>query len=197
VRTRENGFTYLGALFLIVLMGLALAGTGEVWSTASRRARERELLWVGGQYAQALRRYYENSPDIKQYPKRLVDLLEDQRRPTPQRHLRRLYPDPITGSSDWGLTLGSDGRIVGVHSLSQRLPLKSSRFPPEWSDFEGAENYAAWEFVADRAFNEIATPGQDQSPAASVPGANPLKGLKEITQSAAGGGMTSPSPSAQ
>lgn len=194
MRPRERGFTYLGALFLIVLMGLALAGTGEVWSTISRRARERELLWVGGQYAQALRRYYESSPDIKQYPKKLADLLEDQRRPNPQRHLRRLYPDPITGSADWGLILGADGRIVGVHSLSERPPLKISRFPPEWSDFERAEKYAAWEFVADRAFSDMAKPGVDQSSAVPGSGASPLKGLAEMTRPAADTGIMSPSP---
>ncbi|WP_211163099.1 type II secretion system GspH family protein [Aromatoleum diolicum] len=190
MRKREHGFTYLGALFLIVLMGLALAGTGEVWSTASQRARERDLLWVGNQYAQALRRYYENSPDIKLYPLRLAELLEDQRRPTPQRHLRRLYPDPITGSREWGLILGSDGRIVGVHSLSERPTRKRSRFPPAWSDFDGVATYAEWKFLGDRAFSDAAKPGPDE--ASPTPGADPRKSLKELTRPLTGAGTTSP-----
>jgi len=161
VRVREHGFTYLGALFLIVLMGAALVGTAELWSTASLRARERELLWVGSQYARALRRYYEHSPDLKQYPQRLEDLLEDHRTPMPQRHLRRLYPDPVARSREWGLILGIDGRIVGVHSLAPGKAMKRARFPPEWSDFDGVETYEQWKFVADRAFGQA--PRQDPS----------------------------------
>jgi len=166
----QRGFTYFGALFLIVLMGAALAGTGLLWSTASRRAKEKELLWVGSQYAQALRRYYENSPDPKQYPQRLDELLEDNRRPTVHYHLRRLYPDPITGTTDWGLILASDGRIVGVHTRATRPPLKRARFPPQWAEFDGSSSYADWFFVAERAFMTgapAATPTAPANPATS------------------------------
>jgi type II secretory pathway pseudopilin PulG len=196
VRARQHGFTYLGALFLIVLMGAALAGTGELWSTASLRAREKELLWVGSQYARALRRYYENSPDIKQYPQRLEELLEDQRRPTAQRHLRRLYPDPITRSSEWGLILGSDGRIVGVHSLASTPPLKRGQFPPEWSGFDGVASYTEWQFLADRAFSNIPpNPGKsspDKSPPIPAPAGAATRPLADVTNSATGVAGASP-----
>lgn len=156
VRARERGFTYIGALVLVVLMSLALVGTAQLWSTASLRARERELLWVGSQYARALRLYYENSPEVKRFPQRLEDLLTDQRSPTPRHYLRRLYADPITRSTDWGLIRGTDGGIVGVFSQSRDTPLKRGRFPPEWSEFEGMESYADWQFVAERAFSTTA-----------------------------------------
>lgn len=152
MRARQRGFTYLGALFLVVLMGAALAATGQLWSTASVRAKERELLWVGTQYAHALRRYYEYSPGIKQYPAMLEDLLEDNRTPEPRRFLRRLYVDPFTGKADWGLIRAVDGRIAGVFSASSRQALKTARFPAEWTDFEGKTRYSEWEFVAERAF---------------------------------------------
>lgn len=152
MRARQLGFTYLGALFLVVLMGAALAATGQLWSTAAVRAKERELIWVGTQYAHALRRYYENSPGLKQYPAMLEDLLADNRTPEPRRFLRRLYVDPFTGKADWGLIRAVDGRIAGVYSMSSRQALKTARFPAEWSDFEGRTRYEQWEFVADRAF---------------------------------------------
>jgi type II secretory pathway pseudopilin PulG len=172
---RQHGFTYLGALFLVVLMGAALAGAGTLWSTVALRAKERELLWVGGQYAHALRRYYENSPGVKQYPMRLEELLKDDRHPTVQRYLRRLYPDPFTGNADWGLILSSDGRIAGVHSESPRTALKSARFPPEWTDFEGKSRYAEWEFVAERAFLTGAPGSTAPSPdGPAAPGTSPL-----------------------
>lgn len=149
---RETGFTYLGALFLIVLMGAALAGTGMLWSTASQRAKEKELLWVGSQYAQALRRYYQTPVEPRQYPLRLEDLLEDARLPDIRRHLRRLYSDPFTKSNDWGLMHDIQGRIVGVYSRFEGAPMKRAGFPPEWRAFEGRERYSEWQFVAEEAF---------------------------------------------
>lgn len=189
----QRGFTYFGALFVIVLMGAALAGTGLLWSTANRRAKERELLWVGTQYAQALRRYYENSPDPKQYPQRLEELLEDRRRPTVQYHLRRLYPDPLTGTTDWALILASDGRIVGVHSRETREPFKRERFPPQWSDFDGTSSFADWQFVAERAFassSALPEPGSADVPQPFAFGTEPPAGLG--TESPGSAGAESP-----
>jgi len=76
-RVEQGGFTYLGVLFLIVIMGMGLASAGELWATVARRDREKQLLWVGTQYAQALRSYYRSSPGLAQYPKDLADLLQD------------------------------------------------------------------------------------------------------------------------
>ena len=160
----QRGFTYLGALFLIVLMGLALAGTGELWSTASQRAKERELIWVGTQYARALRSYYQApAAGVPFYPMELEELLEDHRHPSLRRHLRRLYPDPITGSTDWGLIRGYEDRIVGVYSRSDREPMKTAGFPPRWSSFEGARRYADWKFVAELYFLDGVRPAMGPS----------------------------------
>lgn len=148
----QQGFTYLGVLFLIVLMGAGLASAGQVWSSAARREHERQLLWVGTQYAQALRSYYRSSPGLAQYPVTLEVLLEDDRFPSPKRHLRRLYPDPITNSADWGLMRGFDGRITGVYSQSEEPPLKQADFPTQWVDFSGMSRYSDWQFVAEKAF---------------------------------------------
>jgi type II secretory pathway pseudopilin PulG len=149
---RQRGFTYIGVLFLIVLMGSMLATAGEVWSTIGQRQRERELIWVGTQYAQALRSYYRSSPGLAQYPKELAELLEDKRFPSPQRHLRRLYPDPLTNSLDWGLLHSIDGRITGVYSQDSGKPLLQTNFPAQWSDFEGLKAHSDWQFVAEKAF---------------------------------------------
>ncbi|QHG64814.1 type II secretion system protein [Pseudomonas putida] len=150
------GFTYLGVLLLIAVSSVALAATGTVWSSVAQREHERELLWVGGQYAQALRSYYRASPGLAQYPKELADLLEDNRFPEAKRHIRRLYPDPITNSDDWGLLRAIDGRITGVHSRSDATPFKRSGFETQFSGFEGLEHYSDWQFVAEQAFNESA-----------------------------------------
>ncbi|HXE49725.1 MAG TPA: type II secretion system protein [Ramlibacter sp.] len=148
-RRRDGGFTYLGVLFVVVLLGLGLAGASEVWSISSRRARERELLWVGNQYTRALKSYYMQSPGARQYPLRLDELLEDRRFPMPRRHLRQLYPDPVARSAEWRLILNAEGRIGGVASLSEETPLKQAGFPPKWEAFEGLTKYSDWRFVAD------------------------------------------------
>ncbi|MNK89968.1 hypothetical protein D3C87_1099980 [compost metagenome] len=167
----EDGFTYLGVLFLIMVMGMGLASAGELWSTASRRDRERQLLWVGTQYAQALRSYYRSSPGLAQYPKELVDLLQDERFPNAKHHLRQLYPDPI-GGGEWFLMRGFDGRITGLSSPSTDKPLKQADFPTQWSDFNGMASYKDWQFVAEKAFLDGASgpaKGPSQSPQAVQP----------------------------
>ncbi|MHC6225770.1 type II secretion system protein [Pseudomonas sp. X10] len=150
----EAGYTYLGTLLLIAVSSMALAATGTLWATSAQRERERQLLWVGGQYAQALRSFYRSSPGLAQYPQDLGELLEDNRFPSPKRHIRRLYPDPISGSDDWGLLREIDGRITGVYSRSQQTPLKQSGFTAQWSGFEGLQQYSDWQFVAEQAFAE-------------------------------------------
>jgi type II secretory pathway pseudopilin PulG len=173
---RQQGFTYMGALMLIVLMGTALAAVGQVWSTVGTREREVQLIWVGTQYAQALRSYYRSATGVAQYPATLDELLEDHRFPSVQRHIRRLYPDPMTGGSEWGLTKSIDGRITGVYSLSTRTPLKTANFPAQWQEFENMTSYADWRFVAEKAFQESSsnrpagTPGTPGAPPTAGPG---------------------------
>ncbi|WPN49223.1 MULTISPECIES: type II secretion system protein [unclassified Pseudomonas] len=161
----EGGFTYLGVLFLIMVMGMGLASAGELWATAARRDRENQLLWAGTQYAQALRSYYRSSPGLAQYPQELADLLQDERFPSAKHHLRQLYPEPI-GGGEWALMRGFDGRITGVYSPSEEKPLKQVNFPNQWSDFNGMASYKDWQFVAEKSFLEgTSGPAKGQSTA--------------------------------
>lgn len=145
---RQRGFTYLGLLFAVALAGIALAGTGVLWHLESRREKEKELLFIGEQYRQAIGSYYDKSPSgIKQYPEKLDELIEDKRFPTPLRHLRRLYRDPMMADGEWELIRQQD-RIIGVASRSQEKPVKIGGFAVDLQDFEGAERYADWRFVS-------------------------------------------------
>src|SRR4051794_31118973 len=164
-RPRQDGFTYLGVLFLVTLMALGLAGTGETWAVASRRAREREMIWVGNQYARALQAYYVQSPGARQYPSRLEELIYDTRFPEPRHHLRQMYQDPIS-RSPWGTVIDAQGRIAGVRSQSDERPLKQANFPAKWAEFKGLTRYSDWQFVADSARQQAANPA-----AAGAPGA--------------------------
>jgi len=145
---RSHGFTYIGLLIFIALMGIGLAGTGMVWDTQVRREKERELLFVGDQFRRAIGRYYELSPGgDKRFPQSLDDLLLDKRYPATQRYLRRVYRDPITGKAEWGFVKGPGDRIVGVYSLSEGLPFKQTGFPANYEEFEDKARYSEWQFM--------------------------------------------------
>lgn len=79
-------------------------------------------------------------------------MLLDKRYPTPRRHLRRLFVDPITGKTDWGLVNAPEGGIMGVYSLSEREPMKRANFEPEDGDFATALQ-AQQAFVAEKTLN--------------------------------------------
>jgi len=144
----ETGFTYIGILIAMALFGVALAATGELWRTAAQREREQELLFAGSQFRSAFLSYYGATPAGKpRYPRALEDLLEDHRFPVVRRHLRRIYPDPMTGTPEWGLVDAPGGGIAGVHSRSEAKPLKTGNFSPQDLKFEGAERYSDWKFV--------------------------------------------------
>jgi type II secretory pathway pseudopilin PulG len=147
VSRSSGGFTYLGVLIVVAVLGIALTGTGLVWRTQKQRENERELLFVGEQFRRAIGQYYERSPGAKQFPNTLDELLLDPRYPTVQRYLRRPYADPMTGTAQWGLVTGPEGRIVGVYSLSEASPRKQSQFKHGEEGFEGAETYREWKFI--------------------------------------------------
>lgn len=147
---RQRGMSYLLLLFAVASLGTGLAGAGVVWQQAMQREREAELLQIGQQFRQALASYYLNTPGgAGQFPERLSDLLEDRRYPVPRRHLRRLYYDPMTRSTEWAL-LRSGGRIVGIHSRSQMAPLRTLHTGPD-AAFAGAGGYDQWVFLVDPA----------------------------------------------
>jgi type II secretory pathway pseudopilin PulG len=144
----QAGFTYLGLMIIVMIMGAALAATGTFFSHAAQREKERELLFVGHQFRDAIESYYRRSPGASVYPKTLDDLVEDKRFPMPQHHLRRIYRDPVGGSTQWGLVEAPGGAgIMGVHSVSQDAPIKSGNFDAADASFEGAAKYADWQFV--------------------------------------------------
>lgn len=160
-RRAQAGFTFIGLLYAVVLLGLALGAAGTTWSAVNRREREQQLLWVGGQYQRAIERYYSSGPSgIREYPRDLVDLLEDRRDAVLKRHLRRPYLDPITGRAEWQLVRTPDGALIGVASTSTAEPLKKALFPAELKGFAGAACYCDWQFVyrAPRARGDLQLP---------------------------------------
>ena len=143
------GFTYIALLFAIAIMGAVLAASGMVWHQGRQREKEQELLFVGGQFRQAIGLYYEHTPGaVKRYPQRLEDLLADPRQIGVQRYLRKIYRDPMTAEIAWGLVHAPEGGIMGVYSLSQEEPIKTGGFNRADSAFEGVGKYVDWRFIS-------------------------------------------------
>jgi type II secretory pathway pseudopilin PulG len=147
-RAATRGFTYVWVLLMVAVMGAGLAAAAQVWTTFAQRERERELLFIGTQFQRAIASYYEATPGtVKRFPRTFDELLEDKRFPVVRRHLRRVYPDPMTGKAQWGLIQAPDGQIVGVHSLSRIAPLKIDGFAAEHAAFARAASIAEWRFT--------------------------------------------------
>ena len=144
----QAGFTYIGLLILVAIIGIFLATAGTVWHVAAQREKESQLLFVGNEIRAAIGGFYNTklSP-VHQFPQSLAELLRDPRTPGVERYLRKLYADPITGTAEWGLVKDKDDRIMGVFSLSEEHPIKLAGFSANNKDFEGKEKYTQWVFV--------------------------------------------------
>ena len=141
----QRGFTYIGLLIAVVIMGFMLTVAARVWTTTEQRERETQLLFIGHAYRMAIASYFASG---HQYPRTLQDLVQDERFPQPKHHLRRLYPDPMTGTTDWSLILTPSGQgIMGVASNSQRTPIKLDGFDLIDSAFKGTDCYCSWQFI--------------------------------------------------
>lgn len=142
-----------GVMLLALLLTMAIGGLGllmavDVWAVTRQRQLEQELLFVGEQYRMAFERYYFAAPQgqPRVYPSSLKQLLEDDRYSIPVRHIRRLYPDPVTGEPQWG-ALAQGNRLIGVYSLGKGVPLKQANFPKNAETFAGKHSYRDWTFV--------------------------------------------------
>jgi type II secretory pathway pseudopilin PulG len=138
------GFSYIGLLIAVAILGIALSAVGTVWRTAAQRDHEQELLDFGHEFEAAIDSYYRTGG---QYPQTVDDLIEDKRWPEPHHHLRRLRVDPMTGTADWTI-LRIDGLgITGIASTSDVEPIKKSGFAPDEETFRDAKTYSDWQFV--------------------------------------------------
>ncbi len=167
VTMSKNGFALSFVVITLLFVGIGMASVGKIWSKIIQREKEEELLFRGDQIRKAIESYYYDSKNCRHpnmYPSSLEDLLKDKRCLSVQRHLRKLYKDPMTIDGEWelipvtpegevkgspffGLEKGTGIRIKGVRSKSEKEPLKKSGFPDVYKNFEGKMRYKDWEFI--------------------------------------------------
>lgn len=142
---RDGGFTYIGLLIAVAILGIMLSAAGTLWSITSRREKEIELLFIGHQFRGAIGRYY--AAGGFRFPRELQDLLSDDRSAVPRHYLRQIYRDPMTGEADWDIIRGPDGGVMGVASKSQAKTIKRANFDLADFGFNDKECYCDWQFI--------------------------------------------------
>ncbi len=143
----EAGFTYIAALFAVVVMGIMLGVTGQSMRVIMQRENEKELIFRGLQYRDAIESWTRKGAmpllDIKY-------LIKDPRSATGAKYLRQLYKDPFTGK-DFKLIIDPNTKeIQGVASTSSQEPFKVGNFPDVIAAFAEKKKYSDWEFVYKR-----------------------------------------------
>jgi len=132
-RHRQAGFAYYGLLFSVTAAALAAASGSHLLGNAMRREKEAELLACGDAIRRGIESYHaKNAAGTDPWPARLDWLIRDPHQPTVQRYLRRVCVDPMQEHGPegyaklggWEMILDVNGKVVGVHSGSQRVPLK-------------------------------------------------------------------------
>jgi type II secretory pathway pseudopilin PulG len=163
-RGRQAGFTYLGLIIFVTIIGLVGAATLKIGALLQRAAAEEELLDIGAAFSAALDSYAAATPQgASPYPPSLKELLKDPRVPGVRRHLRKIFVDPLTGKAEWGVVYLGEGTtgVVAVHSLSTAKPLKVANFDSRFAGLDNADTISAWRFKArDPALGQA--PGQMQ-----------------------------------
>jgi Tfp pilus assembly protein PilE len=141
----RNGFTFLTAIFMVMIVGIMLGMTGQSWKTIMKREREKELLFRGSQIKEAIENWYNpryTVPGVapRAQPHQLMDLKDllldpytltplrylphsyamemDQKNPkcTPDCAKLKVYQDPMTGK-EWTLIRGTV--LNGVVTINQ------------------------------------------------------------------------------
>jgi type II secretory pathway pseudopilin PulG len=167
----SNGFTYIAALMLVVIMGIMLSVAAQSWTMVMKREREAELLFRGKQIVDAIARWQNptGAAGVTRPSRSLDDLsylLKDPGSAAKVRYLRKdpktSYNDPITGKEWEVIRDNARGGIIGVASKSEEKPLKQKKFvemfyplDPQrdnylitmFKGFEGKSKYKDWQFV--------------------------------------------------
>jgi type II secretory pathway pseudopilin PulG len=145
---RQRGFTLVAALAALFLLALVTQKLMTVVSQQAQREREAELLRMGAAYVAAIGAYYERSPgSVKRWPPSLDALTDDRRFVTLQRHMRKLYADPMMRGGEWGVVPAPDGGVAGVYSQSDERPIRAAGEAIHALGLTEAQRYSDWKFV--------------------------------------------------
>jgi type II secretory pathway pseudopilin PulG len=112
---QQGGFTYVWVLIAVAVTAGLLAVAMQSATDRARRERQIEYAWIVEQYRLAVQSYAQYEITTGGAPlQSLRQLVRDERGGVVRRHIRQLYPNPMTGRVDWQLRRGPNGEVVGV-----------------------------------------------------------------------------------
>ena len=151
-------------LAAVVIIGIVVEAAHVTTWRIVRADREAELLFRGQAYRNAVASFYQSNGA---FPRSLEELPKDPRSPS-KKHIRALYPDPLS-NGEWTLVRATGGGISGVASTSRDEPLKQANFPKDFEKFSGAKSYSDWIFEYTPAPVSKSPKGAPTTPQASPP----------------------------
>lgn len=160
----RGGFTYIAALVIVMIMGIMLGAVGQSMKTIMQREREKELIFRGMQYRDAIQRWSKKGVPLKDLKDLYEPTVSSNIDKSKDRLIRKLYKDPITGD-DWKTLPDPPDPIQGIYGVASRSgekPLKQANFPEIIKEFEGKEKYSDWQFVYKKQVT-VPTGGQPQN----------------------------------
>jgi len=156
----SKGLTLLILLISLSVMEIFLLISYIPWKTVIKRELEKELIFRGNQYVEAIRIYQMKNPG--RFPSKLEELLE-------KKCIRKLYKDPISQDGEWdiivpslqiapGTERGGIQKIVIIpKKLIEKYPqpiqiigVVSSSSEKSYKIYCGGEKYNKWFFYYGR-----------------------------------------------
>ena len=110
-RRREDGYSLVALMAAVAVMMIMLAAAMPSWRYVMRNDAEEELIFRGGQIADAIARYQRRNGNA--LPPSLEVLVQG-------RFLRRAYKDPMTKNGRWRFLRPGDLVLPGVPGLPGR-----------------------------------------------------------------------------
>ncbi|TEU05555.1 MAG: type II secretion system protein [Candidatus Aminicenantes bacterium] len=112
---RKEGYVLIILLIAIFVMSIGLLVAIPVWETQIQREKEKELIFRGKQYVEAIRLFQTKHPGS--FPKSFDELVEE-------KCIRKLFPDPMTKDGEWNIILpysGSSSRRRGATTQTNKI----------------------------------------------------------------------------
>ncbi|WP_426452934.1 type II secretion system protein [Acinetobacter sp. KB005] len=142
---RENGYSYIWFLILLVFISIFISNNILVYSKIKKTEAEQELFRIAIAYCKAINMFYTNPPDgVLTYPAEINFLLKDPRYTKDVRYLRNLFLDPIT-NKDFIYIYNKNKEIVGFYSSSQSQIIRK-KLPDQFYYLNGAKKYSDLKF---------------------------------------------------
>jgi len=108
-----SGAALLALTIVLLIMGFSLSLALPRANLEVKRAKEEELRFILGEFRRAAEKFsFRNG----RQPHSLDDLCRDEKG---QRFLRRIYDDPMTGTSDWSVCSSPEGLEIRSSSLEE------------------------------------------------------------------------------